>query len=196
MIKDRIITFLLILIIVILLVIIGFFGFKIVVQGYSFDQVIDYIRNIPQGAEDSSDEQDQVETENNNTSENITNGVIDNEVLTPAVPNENSVDLTALKNYTGTEVGYELTRELMLLVISDYQTYITDVASDGDVIAIEFSRNANQDDIETYVSVINSYIAELEAEQTKGSFNISFSVGQNGNEILTIDRNNVLETVN
>lgn len=196
MIKDRIITFLLILIIVILLVIIGFFGFKIVVQGYSFDQVIDYIRNIPQGAEDSSDEQDQVETENNNTSENITNGVIDNEVLTPAVPNENSVDLTALKNYTGTEVGYELTRELMLLVISDYQTYITDVASDGDVIAIEFSRNANQDDIETYVSVINSYIAELEAEQTKGSFNISFSVGQNGNEILTIDRNNVLETLN
>lgn len=196
MIKDRIITFLLILIIVILLAIIGFFGFKIVVQGYSFDQVIDYIRNIPQGAEDSSDEQDQVETENNNTSENITNGVIDNEVLTPAVPNENSVDLTALKNYTGTEVGYELTRELMLLVISDYQTYITDVASDGDVIAIEFSRNANQDDIETYVSVINSYIAELEAEQTKGSFNISFSVGQNGNEILTIDRNNVLETLN
>ena len=163
MIKDRIITFLLILIIVILLAIIGFFGFKIVVQGYSFDQVIDYIRNIPQGAEDSSDEQDQVETENNNTSENITNGVIDNEVLTPAVPNENSVDLTALKNYTGTEVGYELTRELMLLVISDYQTYITDVASDGDVIAIEFSRNANQDDIETYVSVINSYINQLEA---------------------------------
>ena len=45
MIKDRLITIFLVLIIILIVGIIGFFGFKIVVQGYSFNEVIEYIKS-------------------------------------------------------------------------------------------------------------------------------------------------------
>lgn len=192
MIKDRIITFFLVLIIILLLAVIGIFGYKVVIQGYSMDQVIEYVKEIPQNISNFfSGEKTEETTNNTEVVENQTNEIV-NETTGPVISEENAVDLSALKNYTGEQVDYELTKQLMNLVASNYKTYLATTASNGDTITMEFSKSADQANIETFVGVINSYIAELEADEIKGTFDISFSVNENGNEVLIIDRNPVL----
>lgn len=206
MIKDKIITIILAIIIIILLAIIGFLGFKIVVQGYSFGEVIDSLKGTSEEESQSSNSNGQVTTGNDVNGEaeenTLTNDINDANTVNNGTSNESgeyvlnenrAVDLTALKNYSGTGISYDITRQLMLLVISDYKQYIADTASDGDIIAIEFSKITDKEETEKYAEVIRSYMAEVESEQNRGTFTISFSIGKNGNEILTIDRNTMLE---
>lgn len=194
MIKDRLITIFLVLIIILIVGIIGFFGFKIVVQGYSFNEVIEYIKGNQDQNEETSDAADstsqvnEVSNETNIASNEVTNGTGE------YVLNENrAIDLSALKNYEGTNINYDITKELMELVINEYDQDIADIASDGDILAIEFSKITPEDKTEEYVNVIRSYMAEIEAEQNRGTYNVSFSIGKNGNEILTIDKNAMLQ---
>ena len=159
MIKDKIITIILAIIIIILLAIIGFLGFKIVVQGYSFGEVIDSLKGTSEEESQSSNSNGQVTTgndvngeaeENTLTNDNNDANTVNNGTSNESgeyVLNENrAVDLTALKNYSGTGISYDITRQLMLLVISDYKQYIADTASDGDIIAIEFSKITDKEE--------------------------------------------------
>lgn len=194
MLKDRLITIFLVLIIILLVGTIGFFGYKIVVQGYTFNQVIDYIKGIPVQTEETANENDQSGQSANGSSENINNVDSNTNETEEYVLNENrAIDLSALKNYTGTNINYDIAKQLMELVISDYKQNISDIASDGEILAIEFSRIADQEEVENNVNVITSYMAEIESEQNRGTYNISFSIGKNGNEILNISKNAMLE---
>lgn len=197
MLKERLITVILVLVIVALFGAIGLFGYKIIVEGYSVDQVIKYVKDIPnklsglakdvengtKNGTDSSEKEDKNDVVEQNQ-------VVNNEVVQPAA---SGIDLSELKNYTGTDVDFATMKQLANIIINSYSAYITNGVMSDDMITIEFAKDVEQTQVENTKRLLNDYVVTRGSEEILGSFNITFSSNMAGNEVLTIDKNATLQ---
>lgn len=197
MLKERLITVILVLVIVALFGAIGLFGYKIIVEGYSVDQVIEYVKDIPnklsgvakdvengiKNGTDSSEKEDKNDVVEQNQ-------VVNNEVVQPAA---SGIDLSELKNYTGTDVDFATMKQLATIIINSYSEYITNGVMSDDMITIEFAKDVEQTQVENTKRLLNDYVVTRGSEEILGSFNITFSSNMAGNEVLTIDKNATLQ---
>lgn len=197
MLKERLITVILVLVIVALFGAIGLFGYKIIVEGYSVDQVIEYVKDIPnklsgvakdvengiKNGTDSSEKEDKNDVVEQNQ-------VVNNEVVQPAA---SGIDLSELKNYTGTDVDFATMKQLATIIINSYSAYITNGVMSDDMITIEFAKDVEQTQVENTKRLLNDYVVTRGSEEILGSFNITFSSNMAGNEVLTIDKNATLQ---
>ena len=118
------------------------------------------------------------------------NQVVNNEVVQPAA---SGIDLSELKNYTGTDVDFATMKQLATIIINSYSAYITNGVMSDDMITIEFAKDVEKTQVENTKRLLNDYVVTRGSEEILGSFNITFSSNMAGNEVLTIDKNATLQ---
>lgn len=193
MLKERLITVILVLVIVALFGLIGLFGYKIIIEGYSIDQVIEFVKDIPNklsGVAKDVEEEIKNSKSEEKVEKNTENQVVTNEVVQQPT---SGIDLTELKKYVGTDVEFATMKQLVTIIINSYSMYATNGIITDDMITIEFAKDVEQLQVENTKRLLNDYITIRTSEEILGSFNITFTTNMNGNEVLTIDKNATLQ---
>lgn len=193
MLKERLITVILVLVIVALFGLIGLFGYKIIIEGYSIDQVIEFVKDIPNklsGVAKDVEEEIKNSKSEEKVEKNTENQVVTNEVVQQPT---SGIDLTELKKYVGTDVEFATMKQLVTIIINSYSMYATNGIITDDMITIEFAKDVEQLQVENTKRLLNDYITIRSSEEILGSFNITFTTNMNGNEVLTIDKNATLQ---
>ena len=125
MLKERLITVILVLVIVALFGLIGLFGYKIIIEGYSIDQVIEFVKDIPNklsGVAKDVEEEIKNSKSEEKVEKNTENQVVTNEVVQQPT---SGIDLTELKKYVGTDVEFATMKQLVTIIINSYSMYAT-----------------------------------------------------------------------